>query len=183
MDLAATVERAHADYQAAYGRFVAEQRSSGTRGTAELKILLEDGKGLYRKLWCLDFISNDDEPRMVEMSGDSVAPSPRATGSTGGVRVEIEGLTWNDVEIEWQAPEVGETAFAEWFEKWFDPEDVRQDLAAAFGRVIHSLLVSPRKLSVDLGSAPPEAFWELVSVLGSVGVTAVTVRPSTATAE
>lgn len=69
----ATVEEAHAVYQAVYGRFIAEQHATCTRGAAEVKLQLANGTGAYGRLYCVDFIADD---RLVEMSADSVARTP-----------------------------------------------------------------------------------------------------------
>lgn len=174
----ATIERAHAVFQEAFARFVEGERALRPAGVGELKLALAAGATRYERLYCVDFAANEGEWKLVEMSADSVDPSPRAKGSELGVEVDIEGLRWNDVVIEWPAPDVDEEAFAAWFERWFDPDDVRQDSSGAYGGVIHSLSVQPRSLTCDLGSAPPEALWELLECLDAAGVGAVRIRPS-----
>lgn len=67
---------------------------------------------------------------------------------------------------------------SEWFDRWFDGEDTRQPDEHGLCGVIHFLADPEHEgnatiLQVDFGSAPEEAFEELLDALRDSGVTKI----------
>ncbi len=153
------------------------------RGASEVKIQTEGEDGVFRGLYCLDFISNDGEPRAAELVPQYSLAFEPVTARLGTADLRIEHLSWDDVLIYHDLPAPPSDAVAEWFERWFDPEDERHVDGAELGEIIHSLLVQPGCVSADLGTAPPQAFWEMLGLLESGGATNLRVSSSRAEAE
>lgn len=65
-----------------------------------------------------------------------------------------------------------------WFSQWFDEEEKRLDPTAEFSESIHSLLSEADRLSVDFGSAPITAFWELLNLVQAGGARSILVTSS-----
>ncbi|NUS19621.1 MAG: hypothetical protein HOQ25_07495 [Mesorhizobium sp.] len=69
-----------------------------------------------------------------------------------------------------------------WFQHWFDPDDARYREGAELGDIIHSLWVRPKALTVDFGTASPDAFWSLLALLEGAGTSGIRINASTAQA-
>ena len=142
-----------------------------------MKLALSDGSEVYQRLYCADFIQNDGDTQVIELQPERALYFDVIDGSFGGAALVIQHLRWDDVVVHHDAPEpLG--ALADWFEKWFDPEDERHVQGAAIGNVIHSLLVQPSSLSMDLGSAEPDALWEMLDLLEAAGATSLRITES-----
>ncbi|MGI8840197.1 MAG: hypothetical protein ACR2F8_05370 [Caulobacteraceae bacterium] len=63
----------------------------------------------------------------------------------------------------------------DWFEYWFDPDERRHDPSLKLSGKIHSLLVDEATASVDFGTAPTDAFWQLLGILESAGASDIKV--------
>jgi hypothetical protein len=163
--------------------FIADQRRSSARGEAEVKIELEPGLKVFRSLGCADFVRNDGTPEIVEFEPERVLGFDPISTTLGEADLKIERLRWDDVIIDHNGSFDAEQALGRWFEKWFDPDDRRYRAGADLGTVIHSLAVEPGRVSVDFGSATPDAFWELLDLLEKAGATELRVGSSHVEAE
>lgn len=180
------VELARRTYLEELARFVMAQAGNFPRGLAEAATARPENQALFRGGYRVDFVGQTEEGAMVPL--DVVAkrrleiPSPRE-GLAGSLKVRIEALSWDDVEISHDATGDLLGALGPWFETWFDPTDKRRP--ADPGRpadVIHWVGIGDNMLLVDFGSAPPSAFWALVEVLRAAGATSITIRQSPAAA-
>jgi hypothetical protein len=179
MNPEAFVSQIRDHYVEQFRAFVHEQRESSTKGAPEVKLRLSDESELFQHLYCADFIKGD-EPRVVELQPDRFLAFEPVSGSFGSAALAIEHLRWDDVLIRHDAREPLER-LTDWFGNWFDPEDQRLDQANDLGNVIHSLLVQPGMLSLDMGSAATDALWDVLDILEKAG--AKTIRISASRAE
>lgn len=177
MDPAAFISEVREHYLDQFKGFVQRQRQSCTRGEAEVKLRLSDHSKVFRHLYCADFIKNDDEPQVIELKPERVLVFEPISGSFGGAALMIEHLSWDDVVLHHDATEPLD-ALQSWFERWFDPEDERHVNNGDVGNLIHSLVVQPQTLSIDLGSAHQDALWELLDVLEAAGATSLRITAS-----
>lgn len=69
-----------------------------------------------------------------------------------------------------------------WFQLWFDPEDACHDPNAELSGIIHSMLLQPHCISIDFGSANPDAFWDILQLLEDAGASRIQVSSSRAKA-
>ena len=158
--------------------FLAEQRRTSARGESEVKIELEPGSPFLHSVTCADFVRNDGEPEIVEfIAGRALGFDPIST-KLGQADLAIETLRWDDVIIRHNASFDAEQLFGGWFDKWLDPNDKRYRANVDLGNVVHALAVEPQKLTVDFGSAAPDAFWELLNLLESAGATEIAITGS-----
>lgn len=154
-------------YVAQFQAFIESQERADRAGGAEVKLQLQGG-GLFRHLMCVDFVATA-ENQVVEFQPDKYLRFDAFSGAYGNARLSMEQLRWNDVLIAHDLPAPPQSALESWFQRWFDPDDTRHDPNAAVGNVIHSLLIEPGVVSVDFGTAPVEAFWELLDLLEEAG--------------
>lgn len=183
MDPTAFVAQLRDHYVAQFEAFADEQRQSCARGASEVKLRLSDESAVYRHLYCADFVRNDGQSEVVEFLPDRVLAFEPITGLLGTANLIIEHLRWDDVLIYHDLAPIPLDQIGDWFQRWFDPDDERHEQGAATSDVVHSLLLEPNRLSIDLGTAPPEAFWDMLELLVGAGATAVRVGSSRAEAE
>ncbi|TPM39048.1 hypothetical protein [Mesorhizobium sp. B2-3-4] len=157
--------------------FVEEQQQNCVQGSAEVKFQIGEESGLFRGLCCVDFIRNDGQVEPVELQPDFITFEP-ISGRLGGADFLIEQLQWNDVVIHHTLPAVPLDRIDAWFEHWFDPDDERYVEGAELGDIVHSLAVQPKALGVDFGTASPDAFWSLLSVLEAAGAAGLRISTS-----
>ena len=98
--------------------------------------------GHYR----VDFIGQQgDRPVPVDLVPDNrVSLDVPLDGAAGTMRVRMEQIVWDDVEISHNAPGDLTTGLRLWFEHWYDPDD-RRKAAESGGAVdvIHALGIFP----------------------------------------
>jgi len=112
-------------------------------------------------------VSNLDNPRRFRVKREDWQ----------GLRVECRPLVWNGIDLRTDADLSDTGAVLAWFERWLDPLDQRPPDADGLQGVVHSLIVPDVGpdgdwiVPVDFGSAPLEAFTELVELLRAHGAT------------
>lgn len=178
MNPAAFIITIQTHYLDQFRSFVKEQQQSCSRGTAEVKFQLADQDELFRQLCCIDFIKNDGQIEPVELQPDIVRFEP-FSGRIGSAELLVEQLQWNDVVIRHTLASPPHDELDTWFQHWFDPNDDRHRDDAELGNIIHSLWVRPRELTVDFGTASPDAFWSLLAILERAGTTGLRIKAST----
>jgi hypothetical protein len=181
MDPTDFVKQIRAHYVDQFREFVRRQKQSSSKNASEVKLRLSDESEIFQHLYCVDVIKNDGEPQIVELQPDRVLSFEALSGSFGDADLTIEHLRWDDVVIHHDAPEPLE-GLAQWFDNWFDPDDRRHDASAELGNVIHSLLVQPGTLSLDMGTAEADAFWDALDLVGKAGARNICVSASRAEA-
>ena len=180
MDIVALIARARDHYVEQFEAFANAQSHNCTTGSPEVKLRLGDHSALFDRLCCVDFIKNDGKTEVIELQPDRVLSFEPVLGSFGAASVTIEHLRWDDIVIHHDATELPSSGVADWFQLWFDPDDKRHNPTSRLSGIIHSLLVQPGELDIDLGSAPPEAFWDMLTLIERAGAKAIRVTSSRA---
>jgi hypothetical protein len=88
--------------------------------------------------------------------------------------VDISPFPWNACPIRLDSRDLNFDKIIAWFEHWFDPEETRTPGDDGLLGVVHNLISQPIELDevrllIDLGSAPIEAFDELIDAFHSAG--------------
>ncbi|MGE0210211.1 MAG: hypothetical protein AB7S41_00780 [Parvibaculaceae bacterium] len=135
-----------------------------------MKLRLSDQSRVYRHLYCADFIRTGESPEVVELQLEEGLDIDPISGEFGAMEVTVDCLHWDDVSIHHDLLSLGDEQVAPWFDLWFDPDEIRLDAAAEHSSCIHALTVEPGVLTVDLGTAPEQAFWDLLALLERKGV-------------
>jgi hypothetical protein len=178
MDAMNLVGRVRDHYVAQFVVFADEQRQSCTRGGSEVKLQLGEKSTLFWQLYCADFLK--DEGEVLELSPERVLSFNTIIGSVGRARVSIESLRWDDVQIHHDIVDLPSDNISEWFQMWFDIDEKRHQPGAQLSEIIHSLLVQPGMISVDFGTAPTDAFWDMLALLEGAGATDMRITSSRA---
>lgn len=172
------LSRIRDDYTQQLLVFVAEQRRNSLRGEAEVKLDLEPGTKAFRSMTCADFVRNDGQPEIIEFTPEHLLGFDPVAATLGNADLKINQLQWDGVVIRHDASFDPERILGGWFERWFDPDDRRYQGGADLGNVIHSLVVEPGQLTIDFGSAAPDAFWEILELLEKAGATEISIGGS-----
>jgi hypothetical protein len=181
MDGIAFVARVRDHYVDQFRAFADKQKRSCEVGAAEVKLRLSDRSELFRRLYCVDFAGKTGgEHGVVELQPAFTLTFGPMSCAYGAAAISIEHLRWDDVDIHHDLAALPQEEIASWFERWFDPDDKRAGQTAEFSNVIHSLLIRPGCVTIDFGTAPPDAFWELLNVLEQAGATEMRISSSKA---
>lgn len=180
MDVPGLVAQVRDHFVEQFVEFAEEQRRSCTRGAAEVKFQLGEPGALFQGFYCADFVKNDDSRELIELKPGRVLSFEPISASLDGIALRIEQLHWDDVQLHHDLAVLPDDKVAAWFKRWFDPDDERHEPGAKVSNVIHSLSIEPNKLSVDFGTAAPEAFWSLLQSLKEAGASTIRVASSAA---
>lgn len=172
------VIRARDHYVAQFRAFTERQRETSAIGAAEVKFELGADSSAYRSLAVVDFVRNDSGTEGILFEPDTFLTFDKIEGHIGEMALSIEGLRWDAVLISHDVLNVDHSISA-WFEKWFDPDEVKFDQSADLSNCIHAVYIEANELQVDLGTAPAEAFWDLLDSLASGDASFVNVRSQT----
>lgn len=180
MDVASLIAGVRDDYVEQFDAFVEQQAGAHPDGAPEVKLRLSEGSGLLNDLFCVDFlVQGDGATEAIELHPPRHPAFDPFDGGVAGLRIRFEDLRWDDAILRFTGGGPDPEALALWFLTWFDPHELRgaaaNDEDADLSGVIHSVALTDGALHVDFGTAPPEAFWELLEVLAEGGVTAVTI--------
>lgn len=135
---------------------------------------------IYRDTYVFDFVLRDGEQIAALDTSMPVAVDPEALDfDYNGINVTVLGPTWEAVSF-YPTPAVPEDfeGFGAWYDYWLDIEATRKPEGAVFGGVIHSAGFYDDRIDIDFGSAPVEAFTQLLDLLAVQGVTQVTITQS-----
>jgi len=188
MEVVDLVDRVRDHFVEQFGAFVEQQQARCKLGSAEVKLELNEPGNYFDQLYCVDFLkptpgetedgdddseADDDEADqgVVDFQPAYHLEFESTTGSYGAMAVSIEQLRWDDVLIFHDLPSLPAERIAEWFELWFDPDDERYDPDARFAEVIHALQLNDGLVSIDFGTAPAAAFWDMLELLETAGAT------------
>jgi hypothetical protein len=109
---------------------------------------------------------------------ESAAGLETISASFGAAALSIDALLWDDVIIRHDVASIPSDKIADWFQRWFDPDDERHDPDAELSNIIHSLRVKPYLLEIDFGTAPMDAFWEMLELLEGAGASDIRIGGS-----
>ncbi len=159
------VGRVRDHYLAQFWELADQASKRCTNGTAELKIGLNGQSQFYKNCYCVDYATNDGKIEVVEFVVEKFLMFDPVTFDCGRASLLVDHLRWGDVVIEHDLPDVPADEIEEWFEHWFDPDDA----AMRQTEIIHSLHLTPGAVSMDMGTAPPEALYDMLGLLEHAG--------------
>ena len=169
IEVEALVVRVREHFVAQFTVFIEDHRRNCAIGAPELKLRLNEPTTLFQNLYCMDFVKRDGEYEYLQLEPERASSFESIASSVGAAALSIEALRWDDVIVRHDLASAPSDNIARWFRRWFDLDGERRDPDAMLSGVIHSLRVKPGRLSVDLGTAPADAFWEMLELLERAG--------------
>lgn len=178
MDAIEVIEHARRIYVDQLARFMEEAAKQLPDGWGEMQTSRGEASALFRGLYRVDYLGREGgELSVAELAPDKYLQLNQAIeGSFGSLLVRIEQVEWDDVAISHDSAEDLTAVLTPWFEQWSDLGDTRQltEETKLLG-VIHVLQLQRGYVEVDFGSAPLDALWELLMLLGDAGASKVTI--------
>lgn len=172
------IELAYRTYVEEFAQFIVKASRQVSEGHAEAAVEQPGEAGPFRGLYRVDFLGKDQGQTMTtELTPDRrVRLEAPVEGAAGAMKVRMEQIVWDDVGIVHDAPGDMAETIAPWFEHWFDPDDRRPPGPGGMVGVIHALMLEPGLLHIDFGTATPDAFWALMTLLRDAGARDVIIR-------
>lgn len=147
--------------------FVAHFQSKGLRGAAEVKFTLGPESPVFSRIYCTDYVENDDGEMTAHwLQPDKKLAFERFSERLGDASVDVVSLCWDDVTISFDGPAPD---YAPWFDVWFDPNERDFNETSEFSGKIHSLSVGDGDCTVDFGTSPPRALFDLLELIVAAG--------------
>jgi hypothetical protein len=121
-------------------------------------------------------------PQIVNFRPDThVAFEPQSLVWQKKMKIRLEPLAWHNVEFECTGLIPQKSQLEPWAIRWIDPQNKRQPDHHGIGGWVHAVSYPEKKVNhqvffVDFGSAPVQAFQELMQVLMLAGVKKVRIR-------
>ncbi len=108
--------------------FISEQQKLYKNGVSELKLQLGDESPLYNRVYCVDFLTGGEEQKVVELAPARTLSFDTITQRIGKADLFVHGMQWDAVRVQHDIACLKDGDIAEWFEKWFDLDDVLSNL-------------------------------------------------------
>lgn len=170
MDIRTLLQAEHDLYGTRLAGLGAELEAEHRVVEPEVPFVIEGAAALER-VRIVDYVVAEDEgeaPRAVELGPGPVIGHPPLAFAAGGVDLLVRGLAWDRAHLDPGPLGIADEALAPVLARWqWEPES--QALPQAPGH-IHSVRRVDNGIVVDLGTAPPDAFLDLVAALGAAGI-------------
>jgi len=183
-DVATIVAIAHTQYRTYYETCI-DAYGDQDAFTTELLILVNNGPESIpekHRLWRTDAIWKENgKPHPTQFEVDPAPAFPPVTEMhPSGVTLIVHPFVWNACEFHFDSETSSWTAVDRWHAKWIDENDKKPRDQRGLAGVIHWLRQPVRdgnhvNLLVDFGSAPTDAFHELIAALAESNIDNVTV--------
>jgi hypothetical protein len=181
----AELKAARDEYLTFYRKLIRHHRKEHPSLATELLMELnglDDRPPLYR-LYRFDFVWKErgGQVRVGECNLNPIGElAPLRTLRAGSLEVTAYPLVWNAVEVRFSPRRRTWLGVEEWYRRWLDIEDGRPTDRHGLAGVVHNAGRPEREggrmsFCIDFGSAPLDAFDELLAALGDAGVTDVEV--------
>jgi hypothetical protein len=166
------IARIRDTYVDQFEAFAEHQVAEGVEGASEIKLELERSDGVLKQLYCADFMmATGDGYEPILFQAESQLFFEPFEARVRALDITFASFGWDGIEIRYESAQTVEQILDDWHDYWFDPDDERRDPDAFLSGGIHNVLVFPGGVSVDMGTAPAEAFWDLLEAFDAAGVT------------
>jgi len=178
------VEQVRAHYVARYVESLSSFVAAHSPAAAEALFEIPGEASYPFRLYRADLASNSTTGLKIEEVNVSTHLDFSVVAAEGpnGAQITLHPIAWNGVEFQ-ASPVLNRPGLEAWALRWLDVNDGRRQDENGLQGVVHSVSdpevqVGSTEFSVDFGSAPAEAFEQLVAMLWSTGSTHVTARSS-----
>jgi hypothetical protein len=165
------IARIRDTYVDQFEAFAEHQVAEGVEGASEIKLELERSDGVLKQLYCADFMmATGDGYEPILFQAESQLFFEPFEARVGAIDITFASFGWDGIEIRYESALTAEQILDHWHDYWFDPDDERRDPDAFLSGSIHNVVVFAGGVSVDMGTAPAEAFWDLLEAFDAAGV-------------
>jgi hypothetical protein len=165
------IARVRDTYVDQFRAFAEHQAAEGVEGASEIKLELERSDGVLNNLYCADFMmATGDGYEPILFQAENQLFFEPFEARIGAIDITFTSFGWDGIEIRYDSALTAEQILDDWHDYWFDPDDQRRDPDAFLTGNIHNVVVFDGGVSVDMGTAPAEAFWDLLEAFDAAGV-------------
>jgi hypothetical protein len=170
------VDAERENYLAIYLRAISEARRAHDVAVAEVKV--ETTQEKFRKpyrYYTLDiFCRRGDKSGPIEVNIAAASPFPPIREDWQGLDVTLHPFVWNGLEFRLDGDLADDARLVAWMGKWMDIAEKKPKDANRLSQIAHNVTQPEKKragwsFSVDFGSAPLDAFVELIEVVRASG--------------
>jgi hypothetical protein len=166
------IARVRDTYVDQFRAFAEHQVAEGVEGASEIKLELERSDGVLKQLYCADFMmATDDGYEPILFQAENQLFFEPFEARIGAIDIAFASFGWDGIEIRYESALTAEQILDDWHDYWFDPDDERRDPDTVLSGNIHNVVVFSGGVSVDMGTAPAEAFWDLLEAFDAAGIT------------
>ncbi|MEO1491419.1 MAG: hypothetical protein AAFV19_04610 [Pseudomonadota bacterium] len=179
LSLLAVLTAAQEDYALQMEAYRERIEPSSDQITAEVSIELHRN-WKHARLFTADFVTRSagaERPLVAELIADPFELDVPATFVHEGSKIHVlDKFDWGGVRVDVRADLRETDIFDEYLARWhWDWE--AQDLPGGRSTgVIHAVSAHETGIRIDFGSAPPDAFLDLITTLASAGFDSVDIR-------
>ena len=170
MDIRTLLDAAH-DLQIERLRALGEELEAENRIVEPEAPFVVEAERPIERVRLVDYVVAEDEgepPRAVELAAGPVIKHPPLAFEAEGVDLLVRALAWDRVHLDFGPVALDEAALGPVLARWqWDAET--ETVPEAPGH-IHSIRRVDNGLLIDFGTAPPEAFLDLVATLSAAGI-------------
>ena len=171
-----TLDREREQYLSIYLRGIADAKTEHELAVPEVKVELSNEKvsKAYR-YYTLDIFCRDGEKAgPVEVNLKAAESFEPINENWQGIDVTLHPFVWNGLEFRTDGDLSDDARLVTWMMKWMDIEDQKVKDENLLSGIVHNV-TAPEKVksgwsfSVDFGSAPLDAFVELIEAIRGAG--------------
>ncbi|MEP1696502.1 MAG: hypothetical protein ABJJ69_08190 [Paracoccaceae bacterium] len=164
MELIALLEKLRSNYllefESAYRNQVEVNEEIGT------EIAFEISGGVYKRLFVVDFVGkNGANTNLIEVGTTDAAYGGGQSFEYSGLSIEFGHVSWDAMRLELDPMPQDIAGFEPWFDRWIDLVGEHRKEGAFLSHVIHSASIRDDSVGIDFGTAPREAFVQLLDLL------------------
>ena len=168
----AFIARVRDTYVDQFQAFAEHNLAEGVEGASEIKLELDRSDRIFKRLYCADFMmATDDGYEPIQFHAETQICFEPFEARIGAIDVAFASFGWDGIDIRFDSALGPEQILDDWHDYWFDPDDERRDRDALLNGNIHNVVIVPGGVSIDMGTAPAEAFWDLLEAFDAAGVT------------
>lgn len=163
-------------YLVLYLRAIAEARRDHDVTVPEVKVetTQEKLRKPYRYYTLDIFCRRGDKSGPIEVNVAAASAFPQVRENWQGLDVTLHPFVWNGLEFRLDGDLADDAALVAWMDRWMDIGDKKPKDANGLSEIVHNVTQPERtqggwSFSVDFGSAPLDAFVELIEVVRASG--------------
>ena len=164
------------NYLAIYLRAISEARRAHDVAVAEVKVVttLEKFRKPYRYYTLDIFCRRGDKSGPIEVNLTAASGFDPVSESWKGLDVTLHPFVWNGLEFRLDGDLADDAALVVWMDRWMDTGEKKPKDENHLSEIVHNVTQPERtqdgwSFSVDFGSAPLDAFVELIDVVRASG--------------
>ncbi|MEP3844539.1 MAG: hypothetical protein ABJM43_04260 [Paracoccaceae bacterium] len=169
MELITLLEMLRSNYLLEFESVYRNQLEVNEEVHPEIAFKISDG--VYKRLFVVDFFGkNGANTNLIEVGTTNAAYGGGQSFEYSSLSIEFGHVSWDDMRLELDPMPQDIVGFEPWFDRWIDLDGAYKKEGAFLSHVIHSALIHDDSVGIDFGTAPRDAFVQLLDLFKANGV-------------